>query len=147
MGLKSGRSVGELEWGVGRYHCPGGERGWRPASPLSVHPGVDASLPSAGHRPGLSLSCVSPVTDWLSDHLSRAGFPHPTLPQHRRGGYTFHFPLFQNLPTLGRTRAPSTLLPAPNSRCHGGHNPGALAPPGCAWSGGSQDCSITFPVW
>lgn len=63
MGPKSGRSAGELDWRVDRYHCPGGEQGWRPAFPPVVHPGVEASLPSislplAGALP-LPLSLLS----------------------------------------------------------------------------------------
>ena len=132
-GLKSGRSANELEWGVGRYHCPGGKRGWRPEPPPVGVSGIDASLPSPGHRPGLSpslsLSFLRPLTGSPTTFLERGNPPPPRpAPRHHRGGYTFHFPFFQHQPTLGRARAPSTPLPTPNRRCRGGHSPDTHAP-------------------
>lgn len=66
---------------------------------LSVHASVDASLPSPSRWPGLFLflAFLWPLTGSPTTYLER-GAPH----QHPRGGYPFHFPPFQNQPTLGR---------------------------------------------
>ena len=97
-------AVAELERGVGRYHCPGEEQGWRPASPPVVSPGVPPISRRLARALPLSLSFLRPLTASPSTFL---GKDHPTPPPTSPLWFYLSLPLFPK--TLQLWRAPERL--------------------------------------